>query len=103
MFWRFKVEENNRDKFGRTFKEAFKEHARWCLDTLRNNVPDEQAIQYVFDNSPTCVRCPPEFRKHFAGDAVFNAYTEIKAHLEEFKHFYTPEEIAWIKGWWGAK
>mgnify|MGYP001614480408 FL=1 len=99
MFWRFKQTEDNRDKFGRTFDEAFKEHARWCIDTLRNNVPDEQAIQYIWNNSPSLVERPPEFREFFVGDAVFNACAEIKTRLEDFKQFYSPEEIEWIGTW----
>jgi hypothetical protein len=99
MFWRFVKEGHNRDKLGRTYKEAFRYHARWCLETLYNNVPDEQAMDYILDNSPTCIACPVEFKKYFAGDAVFNAYSEIKDRFVEFRQFYTPEEIAWIEGW----
>ncbi len=99
MFWRFKIQENNRDRFGRTLEEARKEHAKWCIDTLRNNVQDEQPMQDLFDKCVTWITCPDEFRLYLAGDAAFNAYTEIKTCLEEFKGHCSPEEIAGIEGW----
>lgn len=99
MFYRFIEQEDGKDKFGRTNKEALKEHARWCLETVRDNVPDEIAMKHIHENSPSWLPCPEEFKKHLAGDAAFNAYTELKCHWDYLKEFYSPEEIAWVDSW----
>jgi hypothetical protein len=96
MFWRFKEEKDEKDKSGLTFDEALRKHARWCLETLRNNTPDEEAMKYIDDHCSTWVVCPAKFKQYFAGDAAFNAYSEIKICFAKFKQFYTPEELVWL-------
>ena len=94
MFWRHRSGKDGKDKFGRTFDEAWREHASWCLDTFKKNEPDDIAkMNYIFNNSPTHVGCPVELRKHLSGNAVYNAYLEIKMHFKSFKKYYTQEEI----------
>ena len=97
MFWRFKGKDG-KDSFGRTFEEVWQEHALWCLDVFRKNEPDnEEKMNYIFKNSPTHQTRPAAFMKCMSGDAVFNAYLEIKMHLKSFKKYYTQEDIKWIK------
>lgn len=98
MHWRFIPLKNGKDKFGRTREEAFKEHALWCLSTLAHNEPDDESkIKYLCDNSITWISGPAEFRQYFAGEAVFNAYSEIKLRYMEFKQYYTNEERQWLE------
>lgn len=97
MFWRHRSGKDGKDKFGRTFDEAWREHASWCLDTFKKNEPDDIAkMNYIFNNSPTHVGCPAKFKDCFSGNAVFNAYLEIKMHFKSFKKYYTQEQIDWI-------
>lgn len=98
MFWRFKRGKDGKDELGRTHEEAWREHALWCLDTLKKNEPDDaEKMSYIFNNSPTHVARPAEFKKSMSGNAVFNAYLEIKIHFESFKKCYAQEDIDWIK------
>ena len=97
MFWRYKIGKDGKDDQGRTFKEAWQEHALWCLDVFRKNEPDDkEKMDYIFKNSPTYVARPAELKDSMAGDAVFNAYIAIKMNFESFKKHYTQEEIDWI-------
>lgn len=99
MFWRYQQEKDDgKDQFGRTYEDAWREHALWCLNTLRENQPDdEEKMNYINRNSPSCLRCPEEFKKYLAGDAVFNAYCELKANFKLFKKYYTKEDIDWVR------
>jgi len=103
MFYLFRPEKDGQDKYGRTSKEALKDHARWCIDVVRNNIPDDKAIKNEWEKSPSWLVCPDEFRDYFAGDVAFNAYCEIKSHLENLKEFFTQEEMAWINSWMKKK
>lgn len=98
LFW---GNSDGKNEFGMTREEALKDHARWCIETLRNNVPDEIAMDHIFNKIKAAAwwGCPDEYRKNFAGDAVFNAYLEIKSQLDKFKEFYTKEEMDWINSW----
>ena len=98
MFWRFKKGKDGKDEFGRTFEEAWREHALWCLDVFRKNEPDdEEKMDYIFRNSPTHVGRPAEFRDYLSGDAAYNACLEIKMHFGSFKKYYKQDDIKWIK------
>lgn len=98
MFFRFIIEKDNKDKYGRTSEDAWEEHALWCLRTVCENKPDTQEqIDYMMNNSPTYLACPPEFREYLAGDAVFNAFADLKKNFEKFKEHYTEEEIQFVK------
>ena len=100
MFYCFRPEQNGKDKYGRTSKEALRDHARWCLNTMKNNPPDNEALKNPWEQSPSwLVRPTKEFMEYFAGDIAFNAYTEIRSHLDSFSEFYTTEEMAWINSW----
>ena len=98
MFWRFKKGKDGKDDFGRTFEEAWREHALWCLDVFRKNEPDdEEKMDYIFRNSPTYVARPAELTECMSGDAVFNAYFQIKMNFKSFRKYYTQEDIKWIE------
>ena len=70
MFKTFKI--GGGDESGRPVDPsgAMKKHARWCIDTVKNNTPDEEALQYIYDNCVSWVECPAELRDVFAGHAV---------------------------------
>jgi hypothetical protein len=100
MFWRFAGNKSGIDKFGRTFDEAYKEHALWCIETLKNNKPDDdEAMDYLNNNCVSWNGCPHEFTPYLHGIAAFNAFCEIKACYEEFKKYYTDDENKWIESW----
>ena len=98
MFWRHRAGKDGKDNLGRTFEEAHREHALWCLDVFRKNEPDdEEKMKYIFNNSPTYVTRPIKLKNYFSGDAAYNACVEIKMNFESFKKYYTQEEVDWVK------
>jgi|GEM_PF-2079087 len=103
MFYLFREDIDGKDKYGRTREKALEDHAIWCLNTLVRNLPDEEAIKNEWEKSPSWLVCPDEFKDYFAGDAAFNAYCEIKSHLDILKEFYKPVEMAWINNWMNKK
>ena len=97
MFKTFKI--GGGDESGRPVDPsgAMKKHARWCIDTVKNNTPDEEALQYILDNCVSWVECPAELSDVFAGHAAYNAYGDILMSFENYKRFFTDEEIQIIK------
>lgn len=92
MFWRFKAEKDNKDRFGRTFEEAWKEHALWCFSAVYKNEPDDkEKMDYIFRNSSTYISRPSGVTA-FRGDAAYNAFIQIEIHFESFKKYYTSEQ-----------
>jgi len=101
MWYHFHGNSDGKNEFGMTREEALKDHARWCIETLRKNVSDEIAMDHIFNKikATTWDGCPDDLRQYFAGDAAYNAYRELKFNLDKFKEFYTKEEMDWIDGW----
>lgn len=98
MFWKFRPINGDRDKWGRTYEEAFKEHALWCLKTLLDNKKDDkEAEDYLYDNCVTWIGRSQEDGKHFNSDAAFNAFTEIQTNYKEFKQYYPDSAIEYFK------
>ena len=97
MFFRIRLDKDGKDEFGRTSHECWQLFARWSIDTVRNNVPDEIALEQLFKFSPSYLACPEDMKNVFAGDAAWNAFLAIDMNFDRFKEFYTPEEIAWAE------
>ncbi|KKU47275.1 MAG: hypothetical protein UX68_C0041G0004 [Parcubacteria group bacterium GW2011_GWA2_46_9] len=102
MFWKFREVENGKDEYGRTYEEARREHALWCLKTFLDNAENDQlAEEYLHKNCASWISRSDEDAKFFKSDAALNAFYETKTEFKEFKQYYPEETILHFKknGW----
>lgn len=84
---------------GRSVAEHWQEHITWCIETFRRNGPDTPEImEHMHNTCVTWVGRSKNDAKYFAGDAAYNAFSEIVCRSKDlWEKYCTPEQKSWLK------
>jgi len=98
MFWKFREVENGKDEYGRTYEEARREHALWCLKTFLDNAENDQlAEEYLHKNCASWISRSDEDAKFFKSDAALNAFMKQRRNSKSLNNIIRKRQYCILK------